>query len=249
VTVSTHKAAGRAAVYTRISRDFTGAGAGVARQEQDCREKAHALGWDVAEVYADNDISAYSGKRRPRYEAILDAIRTGQIDGVIVWHTDRLYRRVTDLEEYISVCGGERRGIPTYTVKAEGSLDLAQPVPRQPGVVRLPAQDGRIEGEPGRRCVLDLRRGDRPDAAAVGVVAPGVLDGGPRSAVGAGWLAAGGASAGSPRLQLVRRPGDAVGGRDPGRRCGVLPASRRWFHPDAAPRPVRPVLHREQPMP
>jgi len=61
----------RAAVYTRISRDFTGAVAGVARQEQDCREKAASLGWEVAEVFSDNDTSAYSGKRRPRYEAML----------------------------------------------------------------------------------------------------------------------------------------------------------------------------------
>lgn len=135
----------RAAIYTRISRDFTGAGAGVARQEQDCREKATSLGWEVAEVYSDNDASAYSGKRRPQYESMLGAIRAGQVDGVIVWHTDRLYRRMTDLEEYISVCGGERRGIPTYTVKAEGSLDLTTPSGRM--VARQLASVAQYESE------------------------------------------------------------------------------------------------------
>ena len=52
-------------MYTRISRDLTGQGAGVARQEQDCRAKAEANGWTIANVYSDNDISAYSGTRAP----------------------------------------------------------------------------------------------------------------------------------------------------------------------------------------
>ena len=38
------------AVYVRISRDLTGAAAGVKRQEQLCRELAEARGWRVVEV-------------------------------------------------------------------------------------------------------------------------------------------------------------------------------------------------------
>jgi hypothetical protein len=77
-----------AAIYCRISHDKTGAGLGVERQKQDCRELAARLGWSVTEVFCDNDLSAYSGKRRPRYQALLEAIRAGRIDAVLTWHTD-----------------------------------------------------------------------------------------------------------------------------------------------------------------
>jgi site-specific DNA recombinase len=126
----------RAVVYTRISRDRVGAGLGVDRQEQDCRELAARLGWTVGGVYRDNDLSAYSGKPRPGYLALLDDVRTGRADAVLAWHTDRLHRSPTELEEYISAC--DPRGVPTHCVKA-GPLDLATPsgrlVARQLGAV------------------------------------------------------------------------------------------------------------------
>ncbi|TNH24067.1 recombinase family protein [Micromonospora orduensis] len=126
----------RAAIYVRISRDREGGGLGVARQEQDCRELAARHGLTVAQVYSDNDLSAYSGKPRPAYRRMLDDIATARIDAVMAWHTDRLHRSPTELEEYISAC--EPRGVPTYTVKA-GPLDLSTPsgrmVARQLGAV------------------------------------------------------------------------------------------------------------------
>lgn len=112
----------RAAVYCRISRDREGAGLGVATQEHDCRELAESLGWPVVAVYTDNDISAYSGKRRPGYQAILAEIRAGNVDAVVAWHTDRLHRSPVELEEYVAAC--EPRGVKTQTVKA-GHLDLS----------------------------------------------------------------------------------------------------------------------------
>jgi site-specific DNA recombinase len=57
----------RAAIYARISSDTDGTRAGVDRQLADCHTLATSLGWSVAQEYVDNDISAYSGKRRPEY--------------------------------------------------------------------------------------------------------------------------------------------------------------------------------------
>lgn len=126
----------RAAIYVRISRDREGAGLGVERQEADCRDLAQRLGWDVAEVFTDNDLSAYSGKPRPAYLRLLGAIRNGHIDAVTSWHTDRLHRSPAELETYIQVC--DPRGVPTHCVKA-GPLDLSSPagrlVARQLGAV------------------------------------------------------------------------------------------------------------------
>lgn len=126
----------KCAIYCRISRDRIGAGLGVERQEAECRELANKLGLTVAEVYVDNDLSAYSGKPRPAYLRMLADIVAGRVAVVIAWHTDRLHRSPTELEAYITAC--EARGVPTHTVKA-GPLDLSTPsgrlVARQLGAV------------------------------------------------------------------------------------------------------------------
>jgi DNA invertase Pin-like site-specific DNA recombinase len=132
----------RAAVYTRISADRTGAGLGIERQETDCRALAEQLGWEIVAVHADNDLSAYSGKPRPGYRALLADLRAGVADAVLCWHTDRLHRSPAELEEYIGVC--EPRGVPTMTVKA-GPIDLATPAGRM--VARQLGAVGRYEVE------------------------------------------------------------------------------------------------------
>jgi site-specific DNA recombinase len=70
----------RVAIYTRISQDRTGAELGVERQLEDCQALAKANGWTVVAEYSDNDISAYGGKRRPGYAALLDAIKNRDVD-------------------------------------------------------------------------------------------------------------------------------------------------------------------------
>jgi len=79
-------------------------------------------GWRVVAVFEDNDISAYSGRPRPGYRALLEAIGHGEIDVVVAWHGDRLHRRPVELEEYIMLC--EQQRVTTHTVQA-GFVDLA----------------------------------------------------------------------------------------------------------------------------
>ncbi|MFE9765082.1 recombinase family protein [Streptomyces sp. NPDC005808] len=114
----------RAAIYCRISQDRTGAGLGVDRQREDCEALALRNGWDVVEVYVDNDVSAFSGKHRKDYRRMLADLDQGTATVVIVWHTDRLTRSIVELEEYIEL--SDRRGIATHTVQA-GTIDLATP--------------------------------------------------------------------------------------------------------------------------
>ena len=111
----------QAAIYCRISKDKVGSGLGIERQEQDCRALIARLGWTVAEVYVDNDLSAYSGKPRPSYQRLINDIHSGRIQAVVAWHTDRLHRSPRELEDYISAC--EPRSVPTHCVSA-GELDL-----------------------------------------------------------------------------------------------------------------------------
>lgn len=115
------KPSSAAAVYARISSDVEGSGLGVARQLADCRRLAESLGWTVAEEYVDNDLSAYSGKARPAYEQMLDDLREGSRDGVIVYHVDRLTRRPVELEEFVGVLDAAKVTNVRFVV---GEMDL-----------------------------------------------------------------------------------------------------------------------------
>lgn len=111
-------------MYARISDDKTGAGLGVRRQREDCEALAASLGLTVRKVYSDNDTSAYSGKKRPQYLEMLDAIRNGQVEAVIAWHPDRLHRAPRELEDYIDAVN--RYAVATHFVKAgKWALDTA----------------------------------------------------------------------------------------------------------------------------
>ncbi|HEV8652304.1 MAG TPA: recombinase family protein, partial [Actinomycetes bacterium] len=117
-----------AGVYARISyvrqADGTPERLGVERQVPPCRELARRQGWTVAEpVYEDNDLSAYSGKRRPGYEQLLADAKAGRIKVIVAWHADRLTRQPTENEALIALA--ERYGIQLATVT--GEHDLATP--------------------------------------------------------------------------------------------------------------------------
>jgi site-specific DNA recombinase len=116
----------RAAVYVRISSDRAGAGLGVARQEEDCRVLCERLGWQVARVYPDNDVSAYSGRRRPQWERLNADIAAGLIDAIVCWHVDRLTRSPRELEDVIDL--HDRHGAQLAT--CTGDIDLSTPAGR-----------------------------------------------------------------------------------------------------------------------
>lgn len=112
----------RAAIYVRISADKTGEAKGVARQQTDCESLAARLALRVVRVYADNDVSAYSGRKRPAYLEMLEDIQAGEIDVVLAWHTDRLHRAPIELETYVRLL--EEHKVTTHTVTT-GEIDLS----------------------------------------------------------------------------------------------------------------------------
>jgi site-specific DNA recombinase len=113
-----------AAIYCRISQDRTGAGLGVDRQREDCEKLAESRGWGIAGLYVDNDVSAYSGKRRPEYERLMTDVRDGRVGAILAWHPDRLHRSPLELETFIATV--EAAGTRIETVRA-GHVDLATP--------------------------------------------------------------------------------------------------------------------------
>lgn len=124
-------------------------------------------GWtvDTAHVYVDNDVSAYSGKRRPRYDAMLKAIETGCVDVVVVWHTDRLTRRTSELERYIEVC--EPAGVPTHAVTA-GVLDLSTPSGRMTAHIAAAVAQMEVEHKAERQMESNSKSASDGEAPRTG---------------------------------------------------------------------------------
>jgi site-specific DNA recombinase len=105
------------AIYARISEDRQD-GAGVERQLADCRRLVEG----PAEEFTDPSISAFSGKVRPAYARLIDAVKRGEIDRIVCWKYDRLYRRPRELEDLLDLA--ESQKITIQAVMA-GPLDLA----------------------------------------------------------------------------------------------------------------------------
>jgi site-specific DNA recombinase len=111
-----------AAIYARISSDQDGTTLGVQRQLEDCRRLAADLGWPVGDEYVDNDLSAYSGKRRPEYERMLSDLADGSRDAVLIYHVDRLTRRPIELEQFLDVLTAAK--VRHVRFVAGGDLDV-----------------------------------------------------------------------------------------------------------------------------
>ena len=153
-------------IYCRISDDREGQRAGVERQERDCRKRAELLGWDVVTVLVENDLSAYSGKRRPEYERMLDMLRAGEADAVLALSPKRLYRQIKDAFEFFDLITA--RDIKVETIK-QGRYDLSTAEGRRDA--RRAAIDGQYESE---------EIGERVRDAKADNVAQGTYRGGPR---------------------------------------------------------------------
>ena len=134
-----------AAIYVRISRDSAGEGLGVKRQRADCEALAEKLGWTVAEVYEDNDVSASKSKARPSYERMMSAVEAGRIQAVVVWDVDRLTRTPRELEDVID--HADRIGLRLASVG--GDIDLATEQGRM--MARMKGTVARYEIEQSRR--------------------------------------------------------------------------------------------------
>ena len=82
----------RAAIYTRISQVVEDVDK-TANQEAEVRELATASGYEVVEVFEDDDISAYKGKaERPSYVSMLAGLRDGRFDVIMATEPQRLTR-------------------------------------------------------------------------------------------------------------------------------------------------------------
>lgn len=137
----------RAFVYLRQSLDRTGLGAAVERQREDCLKLVAERGWDLAQVWVDNDVSASSRKPRPEYVAMLAAIERGEAEVLVAWHVDRLTRRLTELEDLIDLAQRTALRISTVT----GDVDLSTDSGRLVGRILASVARGEVERKGARQ--------------------------------------------------------------------------------------------------
>ncbi len=192
------------ALYSRVSQDATGERLAISRQLDDCTLLAERLGWTVVDHFSDNDISAYDGSVRPGFEAMLAAIGRGEIDAIICWQPDRLYRSLKDLERLVDATD---RGIEIRTVNG-GDLDLSHSTGRMLARIlgSVSRQESELKGERRRlankqRATLGRWRADQsrvfgytqrgeplePEATAVRQAITDVLGGRSLRSIAAEW--------------------------------------------------------------
>src|SRR5829696_3564367 len=154
-----------AGVYLRQSQDRNGTGLAVARQRKDCLKLCNERGWEPVE-YLDNDVSAYSGKKRPAYGRMLADIEAGNLGAVVVWDLDRLHRRPVELEHFIDLADRHRLALATVSGDTDLGTDSGRLFARVKGAV------ARAEGE---------RKSARQKAQALQAAEAGKPHRGPRA--------------------------------------------------------------------
>ena len=117
----------RVGVYARISDDRDGQQTATGRQMEDCRAFAERKGWEVADVFEDVDISAFKVKAtRPEFIRMLGALRSGELDGVLVWKLDRLTRQQRDLVKVMEACEAHKAFVASVTEPINTADNIGQ---------------------------------------------------------------------------------------------------------------------------
>ena len=220
----------RAVIYCRQSKDTEGNGLAIARQLEACEALAKARGWDIIRpagrpCFADNDISGYSGKKRPDFDAMMAMVRERRTDAVISYALDRITRRVADLETIIT--DATKAGVTIVTVT--GDLDLSTDTGRTVARILGSVAQGEVERKSTRQKLAAAQAAkagkrwtgsQRPfgwsaddysvpvesEAEAIREACRLVLAGGTVSGVARTWTEAGVRPAQAPFGPLVRNP-------------------------------------------
>jgi site-specific DNA recombinase len=111
------------ALYVRVSRDQEGRAEGVADQEAKAQSYAADRWADTpAVVYSDNDLSAANGDHRPGFEALIAAVRRGEIAQVVCAEQSRLTRVPAEWEDLVVTLA--RAGISEVHTYRKGVVNV-----------------------------------------------------------------------------------------------------------------------------
>lgn len=151
----------RAVIYARQSLDPTNTRNGVDRQVEDARDLCRRRDYDIVAVLIDNSVSASGPRRDAEYQKLLTMMRTGQVDRVVVQHTDRLYRSMTDLERLVDL--SESTGVRIDALF--GEIDLATDTGRLLARILAAVARAEVERKSARQRRANRQRRERGEAA------------------------------------------------------------------------------------
>jgi DNA invertase Pin-like site-specific DNA recombinase len=108
--------------------------------EQLRRAESHAArrGWDLVGSWRDDDLSAYSGKPRPGYDALMAEVAAGRVDTIVLRHVDRLWRDDLDAARGRALLRTHRVLVAEYGLAERGDAGSANgPLTRAEVVIGL----------------------------------------------------------------------------------------------------------------
>ena len=157
----------RAAIYARSSPECPFSNED---QIERLQTVADERGWTVAKVFADRPVSAKMClDRRPGELALIDAIRSGTLDRVLVSSICRIGKSLMELVSFMETCGAnsvsiylDQQRVDTETCNGPSLLDLAGMMALH---VRQTRRDRIRRGQAAARA-LSIRFGRPPIAAA-----------------------------------------------------------------------------------
>lgn len=147
----------RAALYLRISLDATGEMLAVERQREDCLRICAERGWTVVGEYVDNSVSASDArKKRPGYDALINAYDAGAFDALACYDLDRLTRQPRQLEDWIDRAKTGQLMIVTANGEADLSTDGGMLFAR----IKLAVARGEVDRKSARQTRALQQRAD-----------------------------------------------------------------------------------------
>jgi site-specific DNA recombinase len=141
--------------YGRVSLDELKLGQGVASQHGENEDFGEEIGHTVERKYEDVGISAFSGKERPGFQALLRDIRLRLVAIVIVWHADRLTRDVGEGREFIALC--REYGVKLFSQQRGGEYNFNRAAGRA-DFLRDIVKAEEESGHKGERVALSHKR-------------------------------------------------------------------------------------------
>jgi site-specific DNA recombinase len=152
----------RAALYMRVSDDQDARSRSVLQQASEVRADADRADWRVVAAYEEPDRSAsrFAKRNRPEWDRLMEGLRAGRFDVVVLWEPSRGDRKLTGWSTFLDEC--RTRGVLIHVTSHRHTYDLSNPRDW-----KSLAEDGIDSAWESEKTSMRIRR-DLADAAARG---------------------------------------------------------------------------------
>jgi DNA invertase Pin-like site-specific DNA recombinase len=146
----------------RVSDDQDARSRSVAQQANEVRADAKREHWRVVAAYEEPDRSAsrFAKRERPQWTQLMDGLRAGQFDVVVLWEPSRGDRKLTGWSQFLDEC--RARNVLIHVTSHHHTYDLSNPRDW-----KALAEDGIDSAWESEKTSMRIKR-DLADAAARG---------------------------------------------------------------------------------